>query len=156
TLLFAAEDGFAPGDGGGGSGLLSLLSAASGADGFVRITFNTPDPDAAQSTVGASPAVALANSVDSSQITVTVRDAAGVPIEGTDVTLAQDGASDIAPSATVTSAADGTAVFTVTNTTVQLVTYTATAGVVGIIQTATVDFIAPTADAATSTVTASP
>jgi len=81
------------------------------------------DPN--NSTVVANPTTVAADGTSSSTITVTLLDGSSNPIANRDVTLSQTGSSTISPSATLTTNAQGVAVFTVTDTTIETVTYTA-------------------------------
>ncbi len=128
---------------------VSAFLALSGCDGTTGISSDTglvapataPVPDAATSTVTASPASVTADGTATSTITVTVSDASSNPIVDAIVTLAQTGSSTIS---TVTNVGDGTYTFEVSSTTVETVTYTATADGVTIAQTADVIFTALT------------
>ena len=122
------------------------------------VTLATPVTDAANSTVSSSPASVPANGVTTSTITVTLRDADNVPLVTHNVTLAQGGGSSVISPGTAVSNVAGVATFTVTNTTVENVTYTATdtTDTIVITDTADVNFITPVTDAGTSTVDSSP
>jgi len=112
-------------------------------------------PDAGLSTVAADPVVTYSND-NSSTVTVTLMYANGEPAANKAVTLAAgSGSSTISPASAVTDA-NGTATFTVTGINPETVTYTATCTTdnLTVTQTAAVTF--PPADAAQSTVTASP
>lgn len=79
-----------------------------------------------QSTLVASPTTVTANGSGMSALTVTLRSASKTPIAGKTVTLtANNGSSVITPVQAVTNA-NGVATFTVTDSTVETVTYTAT------------------------------
>lgn len=131
----------------------SAFLALSGCDGTTGISSDTglvapetapdeaPVPNAATSTITASPASVTADGTATSTITVTVSDASSNPIVDVMVTLAQTGSSTIS---TVTNVGDGTYTFEVSSTTVETVTYTATADGVTIAQTANVIFTALT------------
>jgi type VII secretion-associated serine protease mycosin len=122
-----------------------------------QVEFTEVPSDADQSTVSATPATVLANGVSTSTVTVTLRNAAGIPVGGHTVTLAQGGGSaSISDGGTLVTDGSGQAEFTVTNTTVELVTFDAEDTTNGgpVTQTAAVDFITPTTDAGQSTVTA--
>ncbi|TXK85571.1 InlB B-repeat-containing protein [Paenibacillus sp. N3.4] len=96
-----------------------------------------------KSTVTATPATVEANGTAAAAITVTLKDASGQPVAGKNVTLtAQGGSSVIAPVGIVVSDAAGRAVFAVTNTAPEQVTYRAKdeTNHVAIAQTATVTF----------------
>ncbi|GFZ75783.1 hypothetical protein GCM10008018_21250 [Paenibacillus marchantiophytorum] len=119
-----------------------------------------------KSTVVASPEKVEANGSTASKITVTLKTAGGQAISGKPVSLTADGGSSkILPSQQVVSGADGTAVFTVTDTAAEQVTYTAKDAADGVIlsQRATITFEAPAGGAGEpkssvteSTVNASP
>ncbi|WP_206669810.1 Ig-like domain-containing protein [Paenibacillus luteus] len=97
----------------------------------------------ARSTVTASPAEIIGNGIETSTVTVTLRNANGQPVVGKKVILiASDGSSIIAPAGEVVSDAQGQATFTVKNNVVEQVTYSArdTTDNVNIAQTATVKF----------------
>ena len=101
------------------------------------------DPDL--STVGAAPTTVRADGLEQSTITVTLKDQYGNPVEGKTVTLDQGaGSSVINPDPLVGVATDayGVAQFTVTDTTEEFVTYTATDAddLITINHTATVQF----------------
>ncbi len=123
----------------------------------------TTVPSASLSTVVASPSTVVADGVNTATVTVTLLGANAqsqtVPITGATVSLAQGtGHSTITPASTgsdVTNAS-GQATFTVTDSTGEPVTYTATGGGVTVTQTAMVTFSAPTVSATASTVAASP
>jgi len=106
--------------------------------------------DAGQSTVTVNQTSRLANGNSTATIIVTARDAGGSVISGATVSLAQDGSSVISDGGIT--GTDGAFVFTVTNTNVEQVSYTATAGGTAITPTVAVDFVAPTVDAGQSTV----
>ena len=77
------------------------------------------------STVGAAPATVYANGADSATITVTLRDVGGNGIPGKTVTLAQGSGSSTITGGGSTNAA-GVVTFSVSDATVETVTYTAT------------------------------
>ncbi len=117
------------------------------------------------STVVASPAAATADGVDSSKVTVTLKDTNGVPVAGgKQVTLSQGSGhsaiavAGVATATTTTDATTGIASFTVTDTTPEAVTYSATDTTDGVplSTTQTVTFGAPVVTPANSTITASP
>jgi hypothetical protein len=103
-----------------------------------------------------------ADGVNVARITVTLKDTANNPVtSGKSVTLSQgSGHSTIevngTPGATATTDGSGQAVFTVSDTTVEPVTYTATdtTDSVTVTQTAGVTFAAPTASATNSSISA--
>ena len=99
-------------------------------------------PDASLSTVTASPVSVIADGVDAATVTVTLRDAFGVPVPQASVTLTQ-GIGQSSISASDPSDSSGVVTFTVTSTHVENVIYTATDATNGITisQTATIDFV---------------
>ncbi|HWD55693.1 MAG TPA: Ig-like domain-containing protein [Acidimicrobiales bacterium] len=150
--------------------------SVSGTVGPATIDFVAGVADAGASSVTASPTSALANGTAASTITVTLKDGDGHPAAGRAVTLTQPGSdhSTITPveipdstSGCATQAPAGTsdcsgeATFSVTDTTPESVTYTATdttdspPGGVVIGQQATVGFTT-TPTVATSTIVAAP
>ncbi|CDR33314.1 beta strand repeat-containing protein [Criblamydia sequanensis] len=108
------------------------------------------------STVTASPLIVMSDGVQASTITVTLLDNLGVPIVGNNVSLSQGGGSSIISPPSGASDAFGQVTFTVTNTQVETVTYTATdtTNAVVIFQTAQVSF--ETNEESASTVVAAP
>lgn len=117
--------------------------------------------DAGTSTVEAAPTSLPADGVSTSIITVTLKDASGVPISDTLVSLANTagpGTPTIDPADTGSDTTDffGVATFAVTSTTVGSEEFTATADSVTLTQTASVDFTSTLTDAGTSTVAVSP
>jgi hypothetical protein len=121
------------------------------------VTFQTPTVSPAASSVVATPTNPAADGTSISTITVTLRDqgVTAAPLGGQTVTLAQDPAaqSTITPVTPITNSS-GVATFTVTDSTPELVTYTASAGGVTVSSTAQVQFGSLTATAADSTVVA--
>ena len=118
-------------------------------------------PSATLSTVAVSPTAVTADGADQSTVTVTLFGTGKVPVPGKTVTLSQGtGKSTITPAATpnVTNA-NGVATFTVTDSNVETVTYTAqdTSDTpnVTVSATATVAFEKPVVDAADSSVSSS-
>lgn len=95
------------------------------------------------STVVATPPFANADGIDFSTITVTLLNNAGVPIVGNTVSLAASSGSSVISAPSGPSDASGQVTFTVTDTVIEDVTYTATdeTNSVIIIQTATVSFL---------------
>ncbi len=92
-----------------------------------QVTFTQPAPSGILSFLTASPHAVEADGTDSSVITVRVVDSSGVAIAGvTDITLSQGGGSSVISAISGPTNASGEATFTVTNTTVEEVTYTAT------------------------------
>ncbi|MEI6607560.1 MAG: Ig-like domain-containing protein, partial [Verrucomicrobiota bacterium] len=94
------------------------------------VSYPVGAPDAATSTVVASPATMTANGTDTSTVTVTLKDADGNRVAGKEVTLSYTGSGAVtySPSATQTTGVAGTAVFTVqpTSTTPGIYEFTAT------------------------------
>jgi hypothetical protein len=104
------------------------------------ITYTTPTVSVANSTIIASPTSVVANGTSFSIITVTVKDAASVPLSGKVVTLASSrGTSDTITTVTGTTGADGKATFNVYSSTAGTSTYTATAA--GTVLTGTVSVV---------------
>jgi Bacterial Ig-like domain (group 1) len=113
-------------------------------------------PSGTLSTAVAAPSTVAADGADQSTVTVTLLGTGSVPVPGKTVTLSQgSGQSTIVPTQTpnVTDA-NGVATFTVTDSTVENVTYTAadTTDSVTLQQTPTVDFDAPVVTASSSSV----
>ena len=81
---------------------------------------------------------------------------ATVPVAGASVSLSQGTGHSVITSSPATSNASGVATFTVTDSTPEKVTYTATGGSVTVSQTAQVTFGAQAVSATKSTITASP
>ena len=115
-----------------------------------------------KSTVAANTATEAADGVNAAQITVTLKDTAGNPVTGgKSVTLSQgSGHSTIqvngTPGSIATTDGSGQAVFTVSDTTAEPVTYTATdtTDTVVVTQTAQVTFAAPVASPSNSSISA--
>ena len=122
------------------------------------VSFTAVPPSASTSTVTASPAAVAADGVTTSTITVTLKTAGGSAVSGKTVTLGQGTGHSTISAASGTSNASGVVTFTVTDTTVESVTYTATDTTDSLVitSTAAVGFIAVPPSASTSTVTASP
>ncbi len=121
------------------------------------VTFTPGAADAAQSSLAASVASVTADGTSGSTLTVTIKDVNDNPITGHAVNLTQGGGSSVITAVDDTTDAAGQAVFTVTNTTAETVTYTAedtTAGVT-VTQTASVTFNPGAASATQSTLAAS-
>ena len=121
------------------------------------VTVAQAAPSAIGSTVQA-PAAVRADGTTTGTVTVTVRNGAGTPLAGKSVTLhAAGGSSSITPAA-VTTGSSGQAQFTITDSHVESVTYTASDATdsLAIAQTATVSFYTGGATAAQSSVTAQP
>ena len=105
------------------------------------MTFTAGAVNAGQSTVSSAPASVVANGVATSTVTVTARDIFGNPVGGQAVSLAQGGGASTIVTVSGTTNASGVATFSVTDATVQTVTYTATIGATPIPQTAQVAFV---------------
>jgi len=106
-----------------------------------EISFTAGAVNAGQSTVEADKTTVTANGMDSASITVTLKDAYGNPISVITVILSQDTGNSTIEAVHSTSRSDGTAVFTVKNTTAEQVTYTAKANGINVNQTVTVSFL---------------
>ena len=89
------------------------------------VTFAPGQVSASASTIGASPATLAANGVTASTITVTLQDSGGDFVSGETVTLTQGGGHSVITTVSGTTNASGVATFTVTDTTPEAVTYTA-------------------------------
>ena len=90
------------------------------------VTFTPHDVSASNSDITVNPGSVIANGLTSSTITVTLRDATGNPASGKTVSLNQGtGNSTITPQNNGVTDANGVATFTVTDTRVESVTYTA-------------------------------
>ncbi|MDP4092400.1 MAG: Ig-like domain-containing protein [Bacillota bacterium] len=116
--------------------------------------YNSCPGNSGQSTITSGKASVLSDGVNSSTITVIIKDANGCPVPGRSVTLSQGtGSSGISPSDTAFTDICGIAVFTVADKKAEQVTYSAidTTDNVTVTQTATVNFLPP--DAGQSTVT---
>ena len=122
------------------------------------VTFTAGPVNAGKSTVSAIPTSVVADGTSTSTITVTLRDANNNPVSGKTVTLSQGGGSSTISAASGPSNASGVVTFTVKDTTVESVTYTATDtnDSVTVTQTATVTFTVGPVNAGTSTVSANP
>jgi hypothetical protein len=107
-----------------------------------QVTFEALAVSASNSSVVAAPATVPADGSTSSTITVTVRDQAAdpQPIPGRTVTLSQGSGHSTMTTVSGTTNSSGVATFTVTDSTAESVTYTATAGGVIITSTAAVTF----------------
>lgn len=128
-----------------GIALVDNSSVGSGQTNFDLVTLTAVPvvPSTVVSTVVAAPTSVPADGTTTSTITVTLKDAAGNPISGRTVTLAQGAGSSTISAASGPSDASGVVTFTVKNSTAQSVTYTATdtTDSVTITQTATVSFV---------------
>ena len=110
------------------AGQIDLDAQASGltaGTASYTITVGPVSPAASDSTVVAAPATVYANGLDTATVTVTLRDVGGNPIAGKTVTLAQGGGSSTI-SGGGSSNASGVVTFSVADSTVETVTYTAT------------------------------
>ncbi|MDR3645017.1 MAG: invasin domain 3-containing protein, partial [Clostridia bacterium] len=113
-----------------------------------QVQFVAGSVSSAQSTVTASPASVTADGSGTSTITVTLKDSNANPVSGKTVALAQNsGASSTITTVSGTTNSSGQATFTVKNTKVETVTYTATdqTDSVTVSQTAQVQFVAGSA-----------
>jgi hypothetical protein len=133
-------------------------TGASPGDGSAPPAPTGVDPSTSTITEGAVPPSPVADGTDPATITVRLMDSDSVPVPGKTVTLSAAGGSSVISPATATSAADGTAVFTVTDATPETVTYSAqdTTDSVTLTSTVKVTFAAPVVTVANSTVIASP
>ena len=118
------------------------------------ITIGPVSPAASDSAVVAAPTTVYANGTDSATITVTLRDAGGNGVAGKAVTLAQ-GAGGSTISGGGSTNGSGVVTFSVTDASVEPVTYTATDTTDSITLTddATVDFTFADGTAPTNTIT---
>jgi hypothetical protein len=126
----------------------------------------TTDPastvSASQSTVSASPTSVVANNIDYSTITVTVRNASGSPLSGKTVTLSSSrGSTDIISFINIVTNASGQAIFRAESGTAGTSIFTAVVDGVTISSTAAVTFTSSTptpgpVSASRSSVSASP
>ena len=133
-------------------------TGANPGDGSAPAAPTGADPSTSTVTAAAVPPSPVADGSDPDTITVRLLDSSSVPVPGKNVTLTgQSGGSVITPTS-ATSAADGTAIFKVTDTTPETVTYSAddTTDNVALTATVTVTFAAPVVDQANSSVVASP
>jgi len=117
-----------------------VVTAADGTTAPYQITVN-PAPDADESTVMSSAASVASDGKASATITVTVKDASGEPIQGVVVTLAgTTGTHSQIASTEAKTNSSGVATFTVTDLSIEIVAYTATADGVPIAAAAQVAF----------------
>ena len=130
---------------------------------LLRVDFSTgapPEPtvDPDNSNVTTTASNVPANGASSATITVTLRNNANAPVSGHAVSLGQGGGNSTIGAASGPSDANGRVTFSVTSTTPQTVTYTATDVTEGVVitQTAQVTFEPLPTDAGASTVTATP
>ena len=139
------------------AGQIDLDAQASGlTTGTVSYTIavGPVSPAASDSTVVAAPTTVYANGVDAGTITVTLRDAGGNGIAGKTVTLAQGSGSSTISGGGSTNGS-GVVTFSVTNATVETVTYTATdtTDSITLADDAAVDFTFADGTAPTNTIT---
>ena len=122
------------------------------------VTFTAGTVNAGTSTVSANPTSVVADGATTSTITVTLKDANNNPVTGKAVSLAAGSGSSTISTVSGTTNASGQASFTVKDTAVESVTYTAkdTTDSITVTQTATVSFTAGPANASASTVSANP
>ena len=126
-----------------------------------QVTFTAGDADVVKSTVTASPTSVLADGSANATVTVTLKDVFENRVPDHEVILTQgSGNTTIQPVSSTKTDANGAISFSVSSTTAQTVTYTATAKKAGaadrtLQQTATITFHAGDVDTATSTLTAS-
>ena len=125
---------------------LEIKSAATGGTGVV---------DAVESTVSAAPASITAGT-GTSTITVTARDASGLPVSGATVVLAASGGGNTLTQPTGPTDANGVATGTLSSTVAETKAVTATANGTAITQQAAVTVTSGPVSATLSTVTASP
>jgi PKD repeat protein len=125
-----------------------------GSDTCHGVPSSPPTVDAGNSTVATDASSVPADGSSSATITVTLLDGAGAPVEGHTVSLTQGGGSSAISAPSGPSDASGQVTFTVTNTTAETVTYTATDVTewVTITQTTQVTFDPLPTDAGNSTV----
>ena len=127
-------------------GFTATSSSGNPTAGTATLTVTSNSPAiASTSTVTANPTSVPADGTTGATITVTARNVCGTGAPGKTITLGQGaGSSSITPASVVTNAS-GVATFTVTTTTPETVTYTATdvTDSVVLTQTATVTFFPP-------------
>jgi adhesin/invasin len=111
---------------------------------------------AVQSTVSASPGSISSDGGATSTITVTARDGSGNPIEGATVVLASNGTGNTITQPAATTNASGVATGTISSTTAQVKTVSATIDGVAVTQTASVTVTPGAVAAGTSSVSANP
>lgn len=118
------------------------------------VTFIAGPPAAATSTIEADPPTATADGVDSSTVTVTLRDANGNPVTSGGATV--ELSSTIGGFGSVTDNGGGTYTGYLSSTTAGTATVSFTVDGESGTETATVEFVAGSADPATSTIEAVP
>jgi hypothetical protein len=114
--------------------------------GSASVSFTALTPSATTSSVTASSTSVPANGTTASTITVAVRTASGSGVSGQSVTLTPSRGSKAAvdPSLSAVTGSDGTATFTVTDKTVQKVTYTVSDSTANLaLGTLTISFVKP-------------
>lgn len=124
---------------------------------YLALTRQTAGPvDGSVSGVRVSPGHVIGDGIAKATVAVPVLDSKGNTIAGQTVVLTANAGSHavITPVNVTTTADNGTAIFAITDTTLESVTLSATAGGTPIVETATVQFISP--PAAAGGVTASP
>ena len=90
------------------------------------VTFDATAPQASNSAISASPTTVPADGSTSSKVTVTLQDHNNNPVPGRKIALAAAGGSSVITAISGTTNAQGQATFSVTDTTTEVVTYTAT------------------------------
>ncbi len=141
----------------GPTGAFSLTTRSSGAEVQRDDAFSPTDqivagpPAQGQSTVAVDVTTVNANGVGRARVTVTVRDQFRNPINSVVVSVSGAEHSTVTPEGDPITLPSGIIVFTVTNDTVEEVTYTFTTGG-GDVGQATVNFVAPVVDAAASNI----
>ncbi len=118
-----------------------------------NIVFNTPTPNAGQSSVQVSPTSVLANGFSSATATITVKDADGVPLTDRSVGSFDFTNKGDAVFSNFTHTGSGIYTFTVTNTTVQTVNISVTVSTVFIANTGNISFIDVLPNATNSDIT---
>jgi pseudomonalisin len=119
------EAGVPPNPATGSTGLLEKVDT--GGPGCSWVVAGAPSASA--STISASPTSVPADGTTASTVTVVVKDANGDALPGQAVTLSPGGGSStISPTGPVTTDSSGAATFSVTDSTPEAVTYTATVG----------------------------
>ena len=93
--------------------------------GTATVTFVPGQVSAGNSTVTRTPTTVNADGTSISTITVTLNDSSGNPVPGETVTLSQGAGHSVITTVSGTTNSSGVATFTVTDTTVESVTYTA-------------------------------
>jgi Big-like domain-containing protein len=119
----------------GDAGTRTLVFTASGYGSVTSANIDVqaappPAPDGAQSSVSVDPATVTVGT--SSTITVTVRDASGTPLAGRVVTVDATGSGNTITGNPGTTGADGVATFTISSTTAEQKTITATSETVAL------------------------